>query len=76
MFGLEKPKREKYEFDLEKEIKENPTHAKKYIEKAEARILDIKKQLREGTESKEFNELDILLHGYGALQKTLKKITK
>ena len=76
MFGLEKPAREKYVFDLEKEIKENPANGKKYIEKAEARILDIKKQLREGTESKEFSELDTLLHGYGALQKTLKKITK
>jgi hypothetical protein len=76
MFGLEKKEHEKFAFDLEKEIKANPTHGKKYMEKAEARILEIKKQLREGADKQQFNELDILLHGYGALQKTLKKIAK
>ena len=76
MFGLEKKEHEKFSFDLEKEIKANPAQGKKYIEKAEARMLEIKKQLREGAGEKQFDELDILLHGYGALQKTLKKIGK
>ena len=76
MFGLEKQPRERFAFDLEKEIKDNPGHGKKYIERAEARILEIKKMLREGANEKEFDQLEILLHGYGALQKTLKKIAK
>jgi hypothetical protein len=76
MFGLEKEKRKKFSFDLEKEIEEKPENGKKYIEKAEARILEIKKQLREGATEAQFDELDILLNGYGALQKTLKKIAK
>jgi hypothetical protein len=76
MFGLEKKEHEKFAFDLEKEIKDQPTHGKKFIEKAEARILEIKKLLREGAGEKQFDELDILLHGYGALKKTLQKIAK
>jgi len=76
MFGLEKEKRRKFSFDLEKEIEERPEQGRKYIEKAENRILEIKKQLREGAAEKQFDELDILLNGYGALQKTLKKIAK
>ena len=76
MFGLEKGKQEKFVFDLEKEVKAMPEHGKKYINKANERIAEIKKHLREGTDEKSLGELDILLHGYGALQKTLKKMAK
>ncbi len=76
MYGLKKEPKGKFAFDLEKEIKEKPTHGKKILEKAEQRILEIKKQLREGVESKDFDQLGILLHGYAALQKVLKKVMK
>jgi len=76
MFGLEKEEKKRFAFDLEKEIKERPDHAKKFIDKAEARILEIKKQLREGAGEQQFDQLDVLLHGYGALKKTLHKMTK
>ena len=76
MYGLGKEPKKKFAFDLEKEIKEQPTHGQKILDKAEQRMLEIKKQLREGVESKDFDQLGILLHGYAALQKVLKKAMK
>jgi len=76
MYGLGKEPKGKFAFDLEKEIKEQPTHGKKILDKAEQRTLEIKKQLREGVDSKDFDQLGILLHGYAALQKVLKKVMK
>ncbi|HEX2583060.1 MAG TPA: DUF5398 family protein [Chlamydiales bacterium] len=76
MYGLKKEPKGKFAFDLEKEVKEKPTHGTKILEKAEQRILEIKKQLREGVESKDFDQLGLLLHGYAALQKVLKKVMK
>ncbi len=76
MYGLEKKPGEKFAFDLEKEIKEKPSRGKEILEKAEKRIHEIKKLLREGANEKEFDRLGILLHGYAALQKVLKKVSK
>jgi hypothetical protein len=74
MFGMEKKSGEKFAFDLEKEIKANPSHGKKILEKADARIHEIKNNLREGAGEKDFDKLGILLHGYSALQKILRKV--
>jgi hypothetical protein len=77
MYGLEeKEKREKFVFDLEKRIKTEPHHLKEILEKAEKRIAEIKKLLREGANEKDFDRLGVLLHGYAALQKVLKKAGK
>lgn len=76
MYGLEKKPGEKFEFDLEKEIKRDPAQGKKILEKAEHRMQEIKKLLREGANEKDFDRLGILLHGYSALQKVLKKVAK
>jgi hypothetical protein len=77
MYGLEeKEKREKFAFDLERRIKNEPHHLKELLEKAEKRIAEIKKLLREGANEKDFDRLGILLHGYAALQKVLKKAGK
>ena len=71
---------QKVEFEInycktdEKEIKENPHRAKEILDKAETRIQEIKKNLREGAEEKDFDDLGILLHGYAALQKVLRKM--
>ncbi|HSX38085.1 MAG TPA: EscE/YscE/SsaE family type III secretion system needle protein co-chaperone [Chlamydiales bacterium] len=77
MYGMEeKEKREKFVFDLEKRIKNEPEHLKEILSKAEKRMAEIKKQLREGANAKEFDRLGVLLHGYAALQKVLKKAGK
>ncbi len=41
---------------------------------AEARINEIKNALRQGTESANFDNYGILLHGYAALQRVLTRI--
>lgn len=76
MYGLgekEKKQPQRFAFDLEKRIKEEPQHLKKLLDKAEKRIQTIKKLLREGAKEEEFDRLGILLQGYTALQKVLKK---
>ncbi len=74
MFGLEKKPGEKFAFDLEKEIKEKPSRGKEILDKVEKRIQEMKKHLREGANEKDFDHLGILLHGYAALQKVLRKV--
>ena len=74
MFGLEKKRGEKFAFDLEKEIREKPSRGKKILDKVEDRVQEIKKHLREGANEKDFDKLGILLHGYAALQKVIRKV--
>ena len=63
-----------FEFDLEKELKSNPNKAKELLKTVEGRIQEIKTTLRQGTESEDFDQFGVLLHGYAALQKILTKI--
>lgn len=53
-----------------------PVSGKEILEKAEKRIHEIKKLLREGQNEKDFDRLGILLHGYTALQKVIRKVAK
>ena len=76
MYGLEQQKKKKVFFDLEKEINEKPTRKKELMEQAATRINTLKQQLREGQTDSSFDQLGILLHGYNALQKVLKKINR
>lgn len=77
MYGLEKGKKGKdFMFDLERELKERPGRSKELLLKAENRIQEIKKTLREGASDKDFDKLGILLHGYNALKKTIAKAAK
>ncbi len=77
MYGLKKDKDDKkFMFDLELEICEHPARGKELLEKAEKRVHEIKTALRQGTDEKDFDKLGILLHGYTALQKVLKKVGK
>jgi len=75
MFGLEKKGRALFEFDLEKELKSNPSKAKEVLKTVEQRINDIKNTLRQGAAAEDFDKLGILLHGYAALQKVLTKVS-
>lgn len=77
MFDLKKKQpspRERFMFDLELEIREHPATGKKLLEKASNHMQEIKKALREGVNEKDFDQLGVLLHGYTALQKVLKKV--
>ena len=77
MFGLEKEeKKKKFDFDLEEEIKKDPNRGKDLLQKAEKRIEELKKKLREGTQEEEYEQLGILLHAYSALKRVLKRMLR
>ena len=76
MYGLEKKAGEKFEFDLEDEIKKSPEKAKKVLDKIEKQIHEIKASLKKGVSKEESEELGVLLHGYVALQKVLTRVVK
>jgi HPt (histidine-containing phosphotransfer) domain-containing protein len=74
MYGLEKKGRALFEFDLEKDLKGNPTKIREMLKTVEGRIQEIKNTLRQGAESEDFDKFGILLHGYAALQRVLTRI--
>ncbi len=74
MYGLEKKGNPLFEFDLEKDLKGNPTKAKELLKTIEGRIQEIKNTLRQGTGSEDFDKLGVVLHGFAALQKVLTRI--
>lgn len=75
MFGLEKQQRGLFEFDLEKDLKKNPTQAKALLKTVEEKIYSLKDALRQGSGSHDFDTLNKLLLGYTALLRVIKKIT-
>ena len=76
MFGLEKSPREKFDFDLEIDIKENPQKAKELLNKVESNINKIKQNLKKGGSTEDLNKLGTLMQGYTSLLKVLKKVQK
>lgn len=77
MFGMEKNKGKKhvFEFDLEKDIKTNPSRKKNLSKEIEESIFEIKDILRKGVDSEqEFEQYGILLRGYAGLQKVISRI--
>jgi hypothetical protein len=76
MFGLEKDeKRKEFSFDLEEEVKSNPKKSQELLKKISNQIDDIKTNLKE-KKSKDSESLGVLLNGYIALEKVLKRINK
>jgi hypothetical protein len=75
MFGMEKKQKALFEFDLEKELKQDPAKKQQLQKHVEENIQEIKNLLRQGASSADFDNYGILLHGYAALQKVANKIT-
>jgi hypothetical protein len=76
MFGLENDeKRKEFPFDLEEEVKSNPKKSQELLKKISHQIDDIKTNLKE-KKSKDSESFGILLNGYIALEKVLKRINK
>jgi transcription termination factor NusB len=76
MYGLENKKKKSFVFDLENDLKKNPKNAKEVFDKVDANINEIKTSLRKGEKSADFENLGVVLQGYTALQKVLKRATK
>ncbi|CAM0116762.1 DUF5398 family protein [Rhabdochlamydiaceae symbiont of Dictyostelium giganteum] len=75
MFGLEKTISQGFTFDLEQDLKKNPSKLQETLKLAEEKIQTLKSQLREGASGQELDHLGTLLHGYLALHKILKRIS-
>ena len=76
MFGLEKKSKALFEFDLEVELKKDPSKAQKMLKDVEAKILELKNILRQGGSTAEYDKYGALLHGYTALQRVLTRLVK
>lgn len=76
MFGLEKQPKGPVQFDLEIEIKEDPAKAHVLSKAIEERIGELKNLLRQGVETEDFDDYGVLLHGYAALQRVIKRLSQ
>lgn len=76
MFGLDKGKDTGLSFDLEKELKSGGDKASEMKHLLSSRIEELKNLLRKGEDKRLFQETEILLHGYMALQKVTDKMSK
>jgi hypothetical protein len=74
MYGLEKKPLKVFEFDLEKDLKKDPNKVRELLKTTEAKINEIKGQLRAGSKGPDLDNLGVLLHGYTALQKVLNRL--
>ncbi len=73
MFGLEKKKNKPFEFDLEKELKNNKRR-KEVLSICEEKTQNLKQALREGEASEHFDQCGIIMQGYAAVAKVVKKV--
>lgn len=76
MFGLDKKKKAPFEFDLEKELREDKKKRGALMDLVDSRTNELKGLIREGAGSKNFDKYGILLHGYAALSKVINKASK
>lgn len=76
MFDLDKKPQEPFAFDLEVDMKKDPKKAKAMLEHVQQRIGELKKLLRAGAETGDFDDYGVLLHGYAALERVLKRIMR
>ena len=74
MFGLEKKEKEPFEFDLEKELNSDSAKQASLTQSIEERVQEIKSFLRTGTDTSQFDNYGVLLHGYSALLRVLNRI--
>ncbi len=78
MFGLEKKEKnfDRFRFDLEVEISEDPEKAKEIISRADQQTEKIKKTLKSAPSREELDNLGILLHAYEAVKRVTTKVEK
>ena len=74
MFGLEKKRKKPFEFDLEKELKKDKRR-NEILEIVETKSQALKQALRTGEASDNFDQCGIILQGYSALARVIKRTT-
>lgn len=73
MFGLEKKRKDPFEFDLQKELKKEKRR-KEILEIVETKSQSLKEALRSGEASENFDQCGIILQGYATLAKVINRI--
>lgn len=76
MFGLEKntpPKR--FEFDLEKELKQSAAKTKEVLNQVEQKTQALKTTLRTGS-ADNFDQCGVILQAYDALKRVVNRTTR
>lgn len=78
MFGFEKEKTALFEFDIEKNIKQNPNEAQKILQKIKQKTIEIRSALQNKhvLSSKDVERLEMVLNGYAAMEKVLSKLNQ
>ena len=76
MFGLENKKSNRFEFDLEKQVKKNKKEKTIILDKIATKIGQLKSALREGGDSENIDQYGTILQAYIALERVVKRITK
>lgn len=76
MFGMEKKQPERFEFDLEKDLKKSDKEKKRVLDQIDAQTNALKTTLREGTASENFDKCGVLLQAYGALKRVVERTTR
>ena len=74
MFGLEKKDHKPFEFDLEKELKSSQRR-KEVLKICEDKTAHLKQALRAGKASENFDQCGIIMQGYAALEKVVKRVS-
>ncbi len=76
MYGLEKKNKPLFEFDLEKDLRGNPEKMDLFFKEIEGKIAKTKDAIRDGSPGALTDELAILLQGYNALIKVVRRFEK
>lgn len=70
--GKRKPPVESWEFDLEKDLKK-PNELRAIKEKINSKVQNLKTIMRKGEDKNAFDQTQVLLHGYLAMQKVIQR---
>lgn len=76
MFDMQKKPEQPFAFDLEADLKKDPKKAKAMLDDVHERMNELKNMLRAGAETDDFDEYGVMLHGYAALERVLKRILR
>jgi transcription termination factor NusB len=74
MFDVPKNKSGMFSFDLEKELKDDHTKAKKLLKEIEEKEHKLKNAIRSGAPKVEFEKMGVFLKAYQALHKVVTRL--
>lgn len=74
MFGMGSQGKPLFEFDMQRDFRENPEKAKKFLEDVDKSIEELKALLKKGASAKDLDSYGILLQGFSALKTVISRV--